>query len=87
MDFDDLDSEEISKECDQGLTFFGTNDSGDEEIPPEASASASPSSLFSSPPKINVNADETVNSDRPDKLHWQTEPSDEEDVVQNLLLE
>jgi len=87
MDFDDLDSEEISKECDQGLTFFGAEDSVDEEIPP-SDAEPSPSPLFSSPPKINGNAN--VNSDRPDRLHWQTtetEPSDEEDMVQNLLIE
>jgi hypothetical protein len=34
MDFADLDSEEISKECDQGLTFFGAEESGIDDIPP-----------------------------------------------------
>ena len=88
MDFGDLDSEEISKECDQGLTFFGTDsgDTGVEAIPP-SDEEASPSPLFSPPPDINGDANvDIVRSEGPD---WQTttEPSDEEEVVQKLLVD
>jgi hypothetical protein len=91
MDFDDLDSEEISKECDQGLTFFGPNSEGTgvEDNPP-SDEEALPSPLFSSPP--NINGDANVETIRSERLDWQTtttERSDEEDVmqIQKLLID
>ena len=81
MEFDDLHSEEISKECDQGLTFFDTENS---EVPP-SDEERSPSSLFSSPRKVNDV--ETIHTERLDWHATDTEPSDEEEIIEKLLLE
>lgn len=87
MNFDDLDSEEISKECDQGLTLFGTENRGDEEVPlPDEE------SLVlgcSSPPKPNGDVNDV---DYPAEIVSNTvnttEPaSEDEKMVQNLLIE
>ena len=39
-EFDDLDSEEISKECDRGLMLFGTETNGGEEVIPSEEESS-----------------------------------------------
>ena len=86
MDFNDLDSVSISRECEQGLTLWASPDGGDEEIT-LSDDEDDEKSLLELPGNANRMPVDLKKFDLIEQPASHDEPSDDEAAVRRILME